>query len=680
MYIVFSNSIFASFINNDNRNITNKLEHLLFIYNKSIKKIKLIYFLKYKEKIALLKSHYYKNKNLILNRINNNAQYRLYNGLKIKQNNIDKLSQKILKEEAEKYPYFPKINQYDLIYQNYYVVNNSFSNMNNMNNKTEKDNNYNNVIQTEVHDVNKKYNIFKNEKLPKINNEKNQNYFILKNNYNDYIEKKYNNNFANKNMYYNSIIKKKLALLDELKKEEENKMNNKTLSKIVDYKNKIPNNFKKKKTKNMKNKKNSNQNELLKKEINQNQNQISNSINYNLISYYPSPNIKKDYNIDNNNNDLIIQNYSHQNSELLNDEKSKNNTYYSNSSKNNSFQNKIYPYNNNKIILSPNNNNISDLYSCNYIYNSSKSDLPKNNIIRDCTLKNKVKSNSFKFLPKNECSLILIGRKNKSNINTKRNDIYNKISIDYKKRKNKISNRSNLNNRALNSIGLIDNSLSTNFYDRQSINDNPNHTLSINDNFNNNHNSIIYNKANRNISYTFPSKDNIGSNSFNNENLNNKVYFKKISNYKKIGKKNQRKIYNRIMIEQKFDNGNSNTINTDSSSKNRNIKNNDNFKEKIDNFNIINELFYKKENNLNNLNILEIASGEVDENVNNKRIKHEKTASMSQRSEPVTIQSMSDSKILEIANYYLNEEETVDKIEIDDILLTKNIKNNSKDK
>ena len=44
-------------------------------------------------------------------------------------------------------------------------------------------------------------------------------------------------------------------------------------------------------------------------------------------------------------------------------------------------------------------------------------------------------------------------------------------------------------------------------------------------------------------------------------------------------------------------------------------------------------------------------------------------------SEAITIQSLSDSKILEIANYYLNEEETVDRTEIGDILLTKNKSN-----
>lgn len=49
-----------------------------------------------------------------------------------------------------------------------------------------------------------------------------------------------------------------------------------------------------------------------------------------------------------------------------------------------------------------------------------------------------------------------------------------------------------------------------------------------------------------------------------------------------------------------------------------------------------------------------------------------KKFSTSEKSEPITIQSMNDSKIFEIANYYLNEEETVDRIEINDILSNKN--------
>ncbi len=75
-----------------------------------------------------------------------------------------------------------------------------------------------------------------------------------------------------------------------------------------------------------------------------------------------------------------------------------------------------------------------------------------------------------------------------------------------------------------------------------------------------------------------------------------------------------------------------------------------------------------------NLNDLRIASGEVNENVNHKIIRPEINSSMSEKSEFITIQSMSDSKILEIANYYLNDEDTVDKIQIDDILTAKNNK------
>ena len=37
---------------------------------------------------------------------------------------------------------------------------------------------------------------------------------------------------------------------------------------------------------------------------------------------------------------------------------------------------------------------------------------------------------------------------------------------------------------------------------------------------------------------------------------------------------------------------------------------------------------------------------------------------------------MSDSKFMEIANYYLNDEEVVDRMKIDNILTTKNSKSN----
>ena len=138
-----------------------------------------------------------------------------------------------------------------------------------------------------------------------------------------------------------------------------------------------------------------------------------------------------------------------------------------------------------------------------------------------------------------------------------------------------------------------------------------------------------------------------------------------------MDKKNKKIIYNRIKIENNFDNITSKTINFNSSNKNPKIKNNENYKEKLDDFNINNDLIDEEKNHK-----LIITSGEVNENVNNKRKKQDQMLSVSEKSEPISIQSMSDSKILEIANYYLNDEETVDRIEIDDILTTKNNKNN----
>ena len=260
----------------------------------------------------------------------------------------------------------------------------------------------------------------------------------------------------------------------------------------------------------------------------------------------------------------------------------------------------------------------------------------------------------------------LEAKKNKTNLNSKRN---NKNIIDYKIGKNGISYVSS--NIALNSIGFIDNSLSTNFIDKQSIYDN--HTISVNNN-NNIQTSVIYNK-NKNISHTFPTKynkDNKENNiNLSGENYNNKIYFKKINNYKRSGKKKKKKVFNRIAIENKRDNFTSNTIKTDSSSKNPKIKSGDDLKEKSDYYIIENDLF-DREKNLQ----LKIASEEVNENVNIKSNKQDKMLPSSEKSEPITIQSLSDSKILEIANYYLNEEETVDKIEISDLLFTKNNKSN----
>ena len=608
-----------------------------------MKRIKLIYFLKYKNIIEILKSSNDKNKSFI-SYINKNAYNRLYNGLKTRRDNLEKLSQKYLLEEAKKYTYFPEINKYDLIFQNYYVINNNIDEDN-----SDKDNydiQESNTNMRYVGDTNT------NPNFEKVKNDNDVNFFTYNDEKtNDKFFKdnmKFNNkNLTIKNNYYNSIIKKNLSLLNSLEREEE-KINNKTIPNIIHYKNTIPTNYKNRNKfiKDKKSKTNQKDKEIRnnsKTKNNDNQNQKVNLVDFdNLTSYYPSPVLKRKIN-----DDLLTKYNSYQNSEA-NEEKSKNNNSY--------FARSTNVISNHRYNLSPNN--------FHYI---SKSGLPTI-IHTDCSDKNKIFSNTYKYLPRKICSLVLEGIKYYTNINSdssRKNKVYNKRN--YYTDKNKIGLKNNLKYRQFNSLGLIDNSLSTNFIERPSLNEN--NTISINDN--NNQHSFIYNKINKNISYSFPSKE-VGTGLNKNDNYPKQIYFKKINNFKKISTKEPKRTFNRVTIERNLDNNeNYNTIKTNSSSNKPKININENNKEKIDDFNLINELLDEK---LKKRDKLKIISRAVNENVNNRRNKHENILSMSQESEPITIQSMSDSKIFEIANYYLNEEETVDKIQIGDILSTKNSK------
>lgn len=608
-----------------------------------MKRIKLIYFLKYKNIIEILKSSNDKNKSFI-SYINKNAYNRLYNGLKTRRDNLEKLSQKYLLEEAKKYTYFPEINKYDLIFQNYYVINNNIDEDN-----SDKDNydiQESNTNMRYVGDTNT------NPNFEKVKNDNDVNFFTYNDEKtNDKFFKdnmKFNNkNLTIKNNYYNSIIKKNLSLLNSLEREEE-KINNKTIPNIIHYKNTIPTNYKNRNKfiKDKKSKTNQKDKEIRnnsKTKNNDNQNQKVNLVDFdNLTSYYPSPVLKRKIN-----DDLLTKYNSYQNSEA-NEEKSKNNNSY--------FARSTNVISNHRYNLSPNN--------FHYI---SKSGLPTI-IHTDCSDKNKIFSNTYKYLPRKICSLVLEGIKYYTNINSdssRKNKVYNKRN--YYTDKNKIGLKNNLKYRQFNSLGLIDNSLSTNFIERPSLNEN--NTISINDN--NNQHSFIYNKINKNISYSFPSKE-VGTGLNKNDNYPKQIYFKKINNFKKISTKEPKRTFNRVTIERNLDNNeNYNTIKTNSSSNKPKININENNKEKIDDFNLINELLDEK---LKKRDKLKIISRAVNENVNNRRNKHENILSMSQESEPITIQSMSDSKIFEIANYYLNEEETVDKIQIGDILSSKNSK------
>jgi hypothetical protein len=167
------------------------------------------------------------------------------------------------------------------------------------------------------------------------------------------------------------------------------------------------------------------------------------------------------------------------------------------------------------------------------------------------------------------------------------------------------------------------------------------------------------------------------NNSSNNESNKKEKHYRKISELKKdkihdskILKQNSKKIFDYLSISKKVDKSNGYTKNNDFDNKEN--KNNKFDEEKLDEVKIIKKINDAKKNILNNLEISSI----VNENVKNKKlVNHEKKFSTSEKSEPITIQSMNDSKIFEIANYYLNEEETVDRIEINDILSNKNNKN-----
>ena len=456
-----------------------------------------------------------------------------------------------------------------------------------------------------------------------------------------------------------------MSLLKELQKEN-NKNNSKIKNKKSSDKNSsYHNNKKTSKTRSINETKSRKSHDIPKININingkNNQTQKMKEIYFeNLTSYYPSPTVQKEFN--NNKSSPLCNN------ENLNNEKSNNNnnnSYIIQSAKSNV---------NRRIILTPNNNNR---------YNQK--------IISPTTVspgrysQNQILFNSHKFLPQNECSLFLDATKyNTYNTNTntntninsnsnRKNDIYNNSTNNYEIIQSQIKNKCNNNNRPFNSIRLIDNSLSTNFFDRPSSNDN-NNTLSLNDN--NHQRSFGNNISNKNTSYLFPSKEN---NNNNNINADKQIFYKKIStdSYQKNNKIRSKIIFNGIISDRNVDTDNSrynnNIEKTNSVSQNQKIKINENNHEKKDGFTFIKEI---KDGNINNLKKYKIISGIVNENVKNKRNKQETKNSREQESEPITMQSMSDSKILEIANYYLNEEETVDKIQIDDILLTKNNKKN----
>ena len=639
-----------------------KLKKLIYIYGKSIKRIKLAYFLRYKKQINLLKYNKY-----IHNRYNNKAVHnRLFYEQKKRQYNMEKLSQKFLLDEAEKYTYFPEINRYDLIFKKYYIIrHHPYKSVNTLSNIIDNNN---------LTNPNIRYVTYTNE--PKKDEEKKINVSTLNENYNQ--------NFDN-NKYLNSMIRKKLSILKEINKEE-GKIKPKENSKIIHYKNTIPTNYKKIVSKTVRmpktnksfcsfkiNQKNLNLSHNSLKNRKKSKNKITNKkrrnieIKYECSNFHPSHNSQKGKSSDVAKN----KNDSRLNSEIYYDDKSTKINSKKNTLSINNFQNSIIYSNNNT-------NNYS-----NDVHYKVNSELPQSQSIGDYYHKHQITSYSYKNLPKNECSLSIQGRKNNTKADTNGSKNYNKFNL---------LNISKI--KPFSSIGVDGNSVSTNFVDRPSQNE------IFNSIINENQHSFIYNKYHKNTSYLFPSKEfnnsitnktnkisdiNNSSNNviinMNNSNKNEsdkkEKHFRKISEIKKdkiqdnkIMKQNSKKIFDYLSLPKKIDNSNGYTVNNGFDNKeNRNNKYDE---EKLDEVKIIKKIKNAKNNILNNLEIASI----VNENVKNKKkYNHEKKFSTSEKSEPITIQSMNDSKIFEIANYYLNEEETVDRIEINDILSNKNNKN-----
>lgn len=590
---------------------------MVYIYGKSIKRKKLIYFLQYKRQVILLR-----NKNVRLNS-KNKVHQRLFNDLKNKENIKDILYQKYLLEESKKYTYFPSINRYNLILEKYYLI----KDIPQVSYNTERAKKYKSILEPNSLASNLKkipYQtrlservnlINKNKSFSAINKSKTINFFPKKR-----IELNNRQNSTFKKYFYKSISKGKLSPILP----ESIKTKNKKSMKISQLKNTIPHNFKKKMVKTEASHKT--HKSFFKSKMN---NDNPNMLNKNIMN-------KTNFNISKEANNSITnkRSNSYQNTEILSEEKSTN----IHSKKNTlSLKNiSLNENNNNKYVI--NNKIIHNMDST--IFDSNR------------------KSNNNSYM-----SLL--------NVNKGRGN--HLISIKYRPSNNL--------------LGADNNSLSTNFIDRNSQNDNYNSIIKEN-----NQHSFFYYKYNRNTSYLF-NKENNNTDNNNIENIDNKTNIKrntsinnkkgeneklhltnKISDIKKcqsnkIEKNNLDEIFKKISIHYE-DNKNDNCI-----QKNEKISNIKPTKIDLNNieneadFNIISE---RNEDKNEILSHYKISSNVVNENVNNNiNNDNEIRMSISEKSEPTTIQSMDDSKILEMANQLLNQEETVDRIQIYDILSSK---------
>ena len=155
--LVFADNILTKFIANDNRKVIKIISHLFLIYQSSLRKLKLKYFLKYRYKVIRRRLRQLAN--------NNQNHYKeqfqpIYKQIPIRKGDIyeklyheyrdltfrkDELNQRYDEEEAKKYPFSPRIN-YNFIIdypKKKYYSSVSLSNKEKLNEINDYNNNYN---------------------------------------------------------------------------------------------------------------------------------------------------------------------------------------------------------------------------------------------------------------------------------------------------------------------------------------------------------------------------------------------------------------------------------------------------------------------------------------------------------------------------------------------------------
>ena len=587
---------------------------------------------------------------------NNNSHKRLFNDYLERQKTLKVLEQKFLLNESQKYPFSPIINQN---LPNFHKIHPSLvetegnKNKNHNRPKTKSFFSYTAIRKNET---------IKNRKIKKIEQNNiylNPNFMSTKTSTNKNLYNDENDNYINKQKTYKNLEQNnhnKEISMDLLKKYNPPKKNPQNLANNIYFQqSKIITNI------------------PINSEYRINASRKKIIINCNsgkVIKQAKKCNSQREKKNFNNN----------QYSSILNVERA-NSSYFTNGyvhTESNYHENnnssKITLTNNNSIIpkISLNSSNFDNCYKNNINATSSRKI-----IITSNSSENYYNNNSYKYINKNH----LTNNSSTFCFKMPKNDFSDKLfEKNYPYPLNqcicgmsklgdntKIKNNCNCN---------MDNSSSTNYMDKMSQHDNQNSTYNYSNNSPNK-----YNNYNKNLSKNIiiiPCKNKNMNNLRKNNHSNYNSY--KITNFEmefnsknnSLNKKNKND-NNKIILKKKEFNHNYRKINgqvKQNKESNKDQFSNKIFIEKNNDFKLIqNET---KNSNKNKFNDLCVAIKEVNGNINPINCSNGGDNLRLSQNSQMTTQSISDSKILEIANFYLAKDENVDKNIINGILALKN--------